>query len=94
MIQTELETTLKEDKKYYVIWENRRIGYFLNGVYFDRKSFPSGELNDSEFETLLGTTGKMQEGKLIRNDGTSFKLICEDDLKALQRTRSARGGTI
>lgn len=97
----ETEVALDPDKKYFVIWERKRIGYFLKGEYFDRSGHPSGFIDEDDrlISTVLDGSGdpKGDLGSLdgdngfVRNDGTRFSLICEDNLEQLRKTRSARG---
>ncbi|MGR2768604.1 hypothetical protein ACUYOF_13915 [Photobacterium ganghwense] len=73
-----------EGIKYFVIWEEARIGYFLDGIYYGKTGFPE----------VLGENYTLSEKYLIREDGTQFQIVCEDDKERLSRTRAANGGSI
>ncbi|EKO3429962.1 hypothetical protein [Vibrio fluvialis] len=70
--------------KYFVIWEDRRIGYFLDGIYYGKTDFPEG----------IGEDFSLTDEYLIRKDGTKFLIVHQDDKDALSKTRSANGGFI
>jgi hypothetical protein len=88
-----MEAMLDPGKKYFVIWEGRRLGYFLNGEYFDRKDNLSGLIKENGEVQTHGTSGVATEDSFVRRDGTQFKLIAEDDPK-LVKTNPAHGGSI
>lgn len=80
------KSPLVKDTKYYVIWENRKIGYFLDDTYYGKNDFPEGHLEGNKFVSNIENSsapeanqyGIITEKSLVRGDGTEFKLIPED----------------
>ncbi|CNI84319.1 Uncharacterised protein [Yersinia rohdei] len=80
------KSPLAKDTKYYVIWEDRKIGYFLNDTYYGKNGFPEGHLEGNKFVSNIENSsapeanqyGIITEKSLVRGDGTEFKLIPED----------------
>ena len=89
-------------KKYFVVLENRRIGYILDNKYFDRYNTPAGyvtvdgELYSTVVESLTdeekGVVAWVRSNSLLERVGGGFslQLIAEDDPQ-IESTKEARG---
>ena len=78
---------LSPDKKTYIVWENRTLGYFLGDICYYKGGVQQGHLDGDQYVSDVVNCqappackrGKVSGNKLIRDDGTEFLLIEEDD---------------
>lgn len=86
--------TREQDIKYYVIWDNRRIGFILNDVYHDKIGDPCAIFDQGSLSGLGNKEFTVDENDdLLRSDGTKFRVISESDPE-LKKTMYANGGSI